>query len=156
MSDDNDWWRTPERPQPRGVVHTHEHKPASKEKADDACRRRDAERRSIVTRHELVRAGVLLTLPPKGAPTHEEMRSCKGNRLKLVRQWAEAAYRDIPLPGRGEMLRDFRRVYGHVANVTEKGDMQLLRSELATADQKRGGKPTHRKGQPGHLPSINR
>lgn len=124
------------------IVRIEEHKPASAENADDAQTRREAERRSIATRyHEtLVRADVLRPLPPYGAPTLGDVAQHKGDPVPLVRLWAAVKYCDRPVPARKDMLADWREQYGTGHGVTEH-TMRIIRGELATPQQKKGGRP---------------
>ena len=108
------------------------------------------------SRHPLIILNALLPAPaigtsecpkPQGAPsawpTEDEFRTCMTDPLPLLRRWATAKYGNSNPPGRDQMLKDFRDVYGRVPNISEP-QMRALRAEIATPKAKAGGVPAHR------------
>jgi hypothetical protein len=78
------------------------------------------------------------------ASLRTRIRSCSGDRLPLVVEWASEKYGDETLPPRETMLKDFRADLGPLLGVNEK-TMREVRRQLVTGKALRGGAPTHRR-----------
>ena len=74
----------------------------------------------------------------------DRMSACTGDRLPLVMEWVLLKYRDKKLPGREQMLKDFRKDFGPLLGVNEK-TMREVRRSLVTGKERLGGAPTHRR-----------
>jgi hypothetical protein len=131
----------------RSAVIELEPKPPSQESSTDAYNRRAAARQTIAqNRHAtLVKADALRPYySPERWQLVMEISNCKSYEIdSLLLRWAELRYEGASIPNREVLLRDFRDEYGQLRHINAV-TMRKVRDELASKQQKDGGRPTHK------------